>query len=138
MKYKYLLTTDKSTLCRYKSDTDLGEYYSGPNGWHQSICEPPMSQTTEQIGWKELSEARAKVLFPRAFPTVVRKPKVNVKPKHKKIYLIIEGPNSDNEGDIFCAAISHGLAEQIIDEEVNNGSLAAGAFIVETNLFHKL
>lgn len=55
-----------------------------------------------------------------------------------KIYLIIQGPNSDCEGEIFCAAISEKVAQEIIEDEVQKGGLAAGAFIVETNLFDKL
>jgi hypothetical protein len=55
----------------------------------------------------------------------------------KQIYAIIYGNEDDNAGDIFCAATSQEIANQIIEDEIERGTLVQGAFCVKINLFDK-
>lgn len=53
-----------------------------------------------------------------------------------KIYCIIFGSNSDNSGDIYCAATSHELAEHIINKDKKDLPDLENAFIVSVNLWN--
>jgi hypothetical protein len=50
--------------------------------------------------------------------------------KSKKIFVIVQ-----EDGDLYCAAMSQELADQIIAEDTAKGDLQPGAFVTDLNFF---
>ena len=50
--------------------------------------------------------------------------------KPKKIFVIVQ-----EDGDLYCAAMSQELADQIIAEDTAKGDLQPGAFVTDLNFF---
>jgi len=49
-----------------------------------------------------------------------------------KIFVIVQ-----EDGDLYCAAVSQELADQIITEDTAKGDLQPGAFVVDLNFFQE-